>query len=164
MSIVLARVDDRLIHGQVLEAWVPYTHADCILVANDQVARTGLQKLLMEAAVPKTIRVVIEPLEAAVARMARGELAGRRVLLLFASAADALASYRMGLDFTELNLGNLHGGEGKMRFACTLALAPQDVANLQALEAQGVQIVAQCIPSDRGQSWRRLLQEAEGNG
>ena len=55
MSIVLTRIDTRLIHGQVLEAWVPYTHADCIVVANAAVKANPLKKLMMEASVPSRV-------------------------------------------------------------------------------------------------------------
>ena len=53
MNIVLARIDNRLIHGQVLESWVPTTRANCIIVANDEVAQAVMQKILMQAAVPR---------------------------------------------------------------------------------------------------------------
>jgi len=49
MALVFVRIDNRLIHGQVLEAWVPFVRADCIVVANDDIARKPLQKLMMKA-------------------------------------------------------------------------------------------------------------------
>lgn len=160
MSIVLARIDNRLIHGQVLESWVPYTHANCIVVANDEVAGLTFQRMLMEAAVPRGIRVVIGTIEEIASLYAAGELAASRVLLLFASSVDALQAYRLGVHFAALNLGNMHGGAGKMRLSCTIALDPADIGNLKLLEEEGVRIVSQCIPSDREQSWRKLIREA----
>lgn len=162
MSIVLARIDNRLIHGQVLEAWVPSINANCIVVANDQVAALTFQRVLMEAAVPRGIRVEINTVEGTVQVLRSEEMQGRRVLLLFASSEDALRAHRMGIDFAELNLGNMHGGEGKMRLSCTIALDPGDVANLNSLEEEGVRIVSQCIPTDRQMEWRRLIREAGG--
>ena len=159
MSIVLARIDNRLIHGQVLESWVPYTHANCIVVANDEVAGLTFQRTLMEAAVPRGIRVVIGSIEEVARLFAAGELAVTRVLLLFASSGDALAAYRHGVPFAALNLGNMHGGEGKLRLSCTIALDPVDIDNLKQLEEAGVRIVSQCIPSDREQGWRKLIRE-----
>jgi len=157
MSIVLTRIDNRLIHGQVLESWVPFTHADCIVVANDQVAGVPLQRVLMEAAVPRAIRVVIGNIDEVAHLFAATELASRRVLLLFASSADARRAHRQGIPFSELNLGNMHGGAGKVRFSCTIALDPEDIENLKELEAAGVRIVSQCVPSDRERGWRKLL-------
>ncbi|MDX9709472.1 MAG: PTS sugar transporter subunit IIB [Trichloromonas sp.] len=162
MSIVLARIDNRLIHGQVLESWVPYVHADCILVANDAVAGNPLRKILMTAAVPKGLGVFIERLADAAKLLSGGVLIDRKVLLLLATSADALALYRLGVLYDKLNLGNLHGGENRRRVSCTIAFAPEDLANLGQLEAAGVRVVAQCIPADRERDWKKLSPPPEG--
>ena len=112
MGIVLTRIDSRLIHGQVLEAWVPYLKADCIVVANDAAAHTPLQRMIMQAAVPSDIRLEIGTLDEVAALLHSSELSNRRTLLLFASSDDALRACRLGLGFAQLNLGNLHAAEG----------------------------------------------------
>lgn len=158
MSIVLARVDNRLIHGQVLEAWVPHVHADCIMVANDRVAEVPLQKALMEAAVPSGIRVVIGSIEMIAGELSHPGWENSRILLLFETSYDALVGHRSGMQFAELNLGNMHAETGKVRFSCTIALGDEDIRNLHSLETEeGVSITCQCIPADRGRSWRKLL-------
>jgi len=156
MSIVLTRIDNRLIHGQVIETWVPHIQADAILVVNDEVAGQALKKALMEMSVPSSIRVQIVRVADAAAILANGSFEADRVLLLFASTADALRAYRLGLVFDRLNLGNLHGGEGKTRYSCTICLDQGDLDNLQQLEAAGVEVIAQCVPSDRVQPLARL--------
>ncbi len=153
MGIVLVRVDNRLIHGQILEAWVPALRADCIVVANNQVAEIAFQKLLMASAVPKGIKVAIGTIEEMVPILRSEELVDRRVLLLFANPQDALQAHRFGVPFAELNLGNLHGGKNKKRLSCTVALNDDDIVQLQALEDEGVKVVLQCIPSDRQRLW-----------
>jgi len=157
MGIVLVRVDNRLIHGQILESWVPSVRADCIVVANDQLANIAFQKVLMESAVPKGIKVAIGTIEEMARYLQSDELSDRRVLLLFASPQDALLAHRLGVDFCELNLGNLHGGKDKKRLSCTVALNDDDIVQLQALEDDGVKVFLQCVPSDRQQFWRRLI-------
>ena len=159
MAIVLTRIDNRLIHGQVLEAWVPYTRADCIVVANDQVAGMPLQCRLMAAAVPKHIQVVIGSLAEVNVSLRSERFAGSRVLLLFETSRDALQARRLGIRFNRLNLGNMHAGDGKIRFSCTLALDPADIRNLTQLEASGVSIACQCIPADKERPWRKLIRE-----
>lgn len=156
MGIVLVRVDNRLIHGQILEAWVPAVRADCIVVANNQLAEIAFQKLLMASAVPKGIKVAIGTIEEMVQVLRSEELDDRRVLLLFANPKDALQAHRFGVPFTELNLGNLHGGKNKKRLSCTVALNDDDIKQLQALEDDGVKVVLQCVPSDRQRLWCKL--------
>ena len=58
MALVLVRVDCRLIHGQVVEAWVPHTGANCLLVANDDLVSNPFLRSVMEMAVPSDIHVV----------------------------------------------------------------------------------------------------------
>ena len=157
MSIVLARSDNRLIHGQVLESWVPATRADCIVVASDSLPEQPFQKMLMKAAVPKNIRVEIETVQAAVRLLDSDDLASKRVMILFANSADSRHAHELGMGFTELNLGNMHGGTGKFRVTCTLALNDEDIENLRFLEQDGIDIVSQCFPSDRKQRWDKLV-------
>lgn len=162
MSLVLVRIDNRLIHGQVLEAWVPAVNANCIVVANDQAAAVPFQRLLMEAAVPRGIRTVIGSVAEVSCLLQGGDLADYRVLLLYASSSDALEGFRGGTPFRELNLGNMHAGDGKLKLSCTIALDPEDIENLRQLEAGGVRIVSRCIPSDRERAWRKLLGSGGG--
>jgi PTS system mannose-specific IIB component len=164
MKLVLARIDNRLIHGQVLEAWVPNIHANCIIVANDEVAQTTMRRLLMEAAVPKSIQVIVNTVEAVAHLLNSAELGDARVLLLFATARDALLAFRAGAPITTLNLGNMHAGAGKLKCSCTIALAPEDIEDLQALEAAGVEIVSQCVPTEREVAWSRMLPKVKGEG
>jgi PTS system mannose-specific IIB component len=157
MAIVLTRIDSRLIHGQVLEAWVPYVQADCIVVADDAVARTPLQRIIMQAAVPSGIRLVIGTVDEVAALLASPELDKRRALLLFSTSDDALRACRIGIGFDKLNLGNMHSADGKCRYSCTIALDQHDIDNLLEVEASGVTIVSQCVPSDREQGWQILV-------
>ena len=157
MSIVLARIDSRLVHGQVLEAWVPYVNADCIVVANDVVAGTSFQRMVMQAAVPSSVKLIIGTLEEAAHILSSAELLNKRVLLLFASSEDALKARLLGVSFPKLNLGNMHSSAGKDRYTCTIALDQEDIEKLQQVENQGVTIVSQCIPADREQNWHKLV-------
>ena len=110
----------------------------------------------MQSAVPKGIKVAIGSVEEMVPYLRSEEVADHRILLLFANPQDALQAHRLGIDFSELNLGNLHGGKDKKRLTCTVALNDDDIAQLQALEDDGVKVVLQCVPSDRQRLWRRL--------
>ena len=153
--IVLARIDNRLVHGQVLEAWVPFVQANCIVVASDEVALRPLQKKLIAASVPSEIPVIIGSLAEIAEFFVRDETC-RRILLLFASPTAALQGYRLGIPFSELNLGNLPGGDGKRRVSCTLSLSDDDLSIFRQFEACGVQISARCLPADEALDWKML--------
>jgi PTS system mannose-specific IIB component len=164
MSIVLTRIDNRLIHGQVLESWVPFIHADCIVVANDEIASSPLKRMMMKASVASRMRVEIGTIEEIVTLFATNDLENCKILLLFGSTTDALRAYRLGLQYQQLNLGNLHAGEGRARLSCTIFIDPEGLADLEQLELAGVEITARCIPADSERSWRKLVPSREDKG
>jgi PTS system mannose-specific IIB component len=108
----------------------------------------------MRAAVPRGIEVAIGTVEEMAAFLRSEAVARRRVLLLFGNLQDALQGFQLGIRFHLLNLGNLHGGKDRQRLSCTVALDQEDVANLEAFEKEGVEVVLQCVPSDRQRFWR----------
>jgi len=164
MALVLARIDNRLIHGQVLEAWVPFVQADCIVVANDEIAGNPLQKMMMQASVPSRMQVEIGTIAEATLLFNSAQLNRRRTLLLFGTTADAVRAYQGGLIYERLNLGNLQAYKGKARFSCTLFLDPADLDNLELLDQAGVKITARCIPADGERPWRKLIPALKGRG
>ncbi len=164
MSIVLTRIDNRLIHGQVMEAWVPFVQADCIVVANDSVASSPLRRSMMEACVPRSMQIMVGTIAEAAQMLRSNELFSARILLLLENSHDALNLYRAGVEFTHLNLGNMHASHGKVAVSCTLCIDGDDVESLADLEDAGVKITAQCIPQDSEQSWHKLRQCWEKSG
>ena len=157
MGIVLTRIDDRLIHGQILETWVPFLNVDCIVVGNDQVAGNVLRRKLIHASVPKNIKVFFGNIGDLKELLIANEMESRRILLLFNSSEDALKAYQGGIDFPEINLGNLHGDPGGTKVTCSVFLHEDDIENLTLLENSGVKISTQCVPTDRLKYWGDLI-------
>lgn len=157
MSLVLTRIDNRLIHGQILEAWVPFVQADCIVVANDEIAGNPLKVMMMKASVPSRMRVEIGTVAESIDLLNSSQLNLCRVLLLFGTTSDAVRAYCGGLVYDQLNLGNLHADKGKARFSCTLFLNPADMDDLELLDQAGVKITSRCIPADSERPWRKLI-------
>ncbi len=157
MSIVLVRVDSRLIHGQVLEAWVPHTSARCIVVMSDDLMSSPMEKMIMEASVPSSIKVFIGGVTEMVSRFKSGEFDKLRTLVLFANSQDVLSAYRDGFIFNKLNLGNMHAGSGKVPCSCTIYLDPTDIENLNELVAGGVEVGSRCVPTDTQRSYKKMI-------
>lgn len=153
MSIVLVRVDNRLIHGQVLEAWLPHVQADYIVVVDDVIAQDPFRKQLMLAVVPSTVRVDIYSHKQFDQATQLTVCQGAKTLVLFSTPADALKAYRNGFQFPVLNLGNMHVGPKKCCISQTLYADCDDLADLDQLTALGVDLCAQCIPTDRVLHW-----------
>ena len=86
--VILARIDDRLIHGQVVEGWVNFLKATCILVADDTVAANPLQRAIMEISVPEGLKVIIGKVEEICGKLLSSSLDGERAILLFSNPVD----------------------------------------------------------------------------
>jgi len=146
MSIVLARVDCRLIHGQVVETWIPHTGADCLLVANDDLVGNAFLRSVMEMAVPAGIRVdfcLVEDVPRIVSQIDR---TGEKAILLCATPGDALAIHRSGIRFGKLNIGNLHYASGKVEIAPSVFFAREDFEAVDCLCHLGVLVTVRATP------------------
>lgn len=157
MSLVLARIDCRLIHGQVVETWVPHVKANLLIVANDDLAANPMLRSVMELAVPVGIRVRFCRLDEVIAAIAEADRAGDRSILLVSNASDALKARKDGAAFTLLNIGNLHFAEGKVQISPSVFFAPEDFEALRWFRSHGVSVCVKGTPFETGMSF-----EAEG--
>jgi PTS system mannose-specific IIB component len=153
MPLVLARIDCRLIHGQVVEAWVPHMSADSLIVANDDLAGNPFLRSVMELAVPPAIRVRFCRLDEAVPVLADAERNGERSILLVASTADAVALRKAGAAFILLNIGNLHFAAGKVEITPSVFFSPEDFDALGWFRSHGVTVLVQGTPFESGTSF-----------
>lgn len=157
MSLVLARVDDRLIHGQVVVGWARHTQADCIIVANDAVAADPMQRTLLPLAVPQGIEVAIYRVKEAAEALSGGAHAARRAILLFASPQDASAFAGYGGSLDELNVGGLRAAPGREPVRKAVALGAAEKTALRQVLGQGVKVYLQMVPADQREDMAGLL-------
>lgn len=148
MSVLLARVDDRLIHGQVVVGWARSLDADCLLVANDAVAADPMQRTLLPMAVPPQMKVAILRVREAAEAVASGALPGSRAILLFASLGDALLFKRAGGPLSELNVGGIRLAPGRTHLRTAVALGPEDIAAARSLASDGTSINVRMVPGE----------------
>jgi mannose/fructose/N-acetylgalactosamine-specific phosphotransferase system component IIB len=147
--IVLSRIDDRLIHGQVVEGWVNFLKATCIFVADDRVASNPFQRTIMELSVPQGLRAVIGRVEDICDLVRTAALNADRIILLFSNPADVLRAINSGLDCRVLNIGGMHYVPGKRKLMDVLAVDDADLAALKELAAKGIKIDVQTVPNQR---------------
>lgn len=138
------RVDNRLIHGQVIETWLPYTGAGYLYVANDELAADPIRQEIMELAIPADINVNFVGAKELAQKLPTGPK--DNVFILFATCPDAKTAYESGLKFEILNIGNLHYGPGKKQICAHIALAPEDISCLKSFEHKGVCLDFRCVP------------------
>jgi mannose/fructose/N-acetylgalactosamine-specific phosphotransferase system component IIB len=145
--ITLVRVDNRLIHGQVVEAWLPFLKVSRVVVADDEAASSPLIRAAMALAVQSAIEVQILPLaQVDFAALSRD---GVRTLVLLRDVASVPFAFAHGLSMEELNLGNVHFGTGRRQVSPSVFLAEAELKALQQLSAQGVRVEARAVPAEK---------------
>lgn len=145
--IVLSRVDSRLIHGQVIEAWLPYLNVRRVVVADDEVAVDDFAKAAMGLAVPSSVEVVTERIESLDFMALAGDAI--RTMVLFRDVSSVISGREHGLPDGLLNLGNVHAGPGRISVSRSVYLSPDERELLQHLGRHGMQIVIQAVPGEK---------------
>jgi mannose/fructose/N-acetylgalactosamine-specific phosphotransferase system component IIB len=142
------RVDNRLIHGQVVEAWVPFVGARHIVVGNDDLALDELQQEIMSLAIPRALESAFLSIEDVAADARLAGPARDATLLLFSSCLDVRRAVDKGLKLSVLNVGNLHYTQGKRQLSPSVSIGPEDENCLRYLLGKGVELDFRCVPND----------------
>ncbi len=143
------RIDNRLIHGQIIETWLPYTGAALLIVVNDELATDALRQEIMSLAIPNDVKVVFTKIDALADLLARhGAGNWADALVLFSSCPDARRAYEHGFAFEGLNIGNLHYSPGKRQICAHVALSSEDQSCIEFFSRKGVRLDFRCVPND----------------
>jgi PTS system mannose-specific IIB component len=147
--IALVRVDNRLLHGQILETWIPRLGIREVVVADDEAASSDLARAAMTLCVPPELPVRVVPVEG----LRPVDLAAARgpVLLLLREVAALARAAAAGLTpalAPTVNLGNVHFSAGRSPVTPSVFLSAEEVATLRALADAGFAIEARAIPSE----------------
>jgi len=149
VSLQLVRIDDRLIHGQVVAVWLRTLGAKRIVIADDATARDEFLREVLTLAAPHGVPVeVLEVVEAAVRLI---ELAGvpEPVMVLVRSPRTVLRLRRAGVPIAVVDLGGLGAGPGRKRLHKTISLSPAELEELRELERLGTRVEIQIVADDR---------------
>lgn len=142
------RIDNRLVHGQVIEAWLPHIKASILVIANDAVASDELRQQIMLMAVPSRVHTEFVRVENLVSFMQQQERLKNNVLVIFADCQDARRAYDSGVSMNTCNVGNLHYSNGKKQICSHIALSSDDEDCLRYFEKSNVELDFRCIPAD----------------
>jgi PTS system mannose-specific IIB component len=143
--ISFIRVDSRLIHGQVIEAWLPHLHVDRILVADDSAATDPLVRTAIGLAVPSNVEVVLARI--ADIDFSRYQNDAVRTLVLMRDIPSAVRAYARGLA-GPLNLGNVHDGPLRQAVSRSVYLTPAEREDLLKLTRDGLAVTIQAVPAE----------------
>ena len=148
IDIRVARIDDRLIHGQVTTAWSKQIDINRILVISDEAANNPLRKILLKQAAPSGINVNV----VSVTRMMEVSnsyiLHGEKVALLFTSPVDVETLVRNGLKLSTVNIGGMSFSSGKKMLTNFVSVDDRDIEAFVYLDEQGIELEIRKVPAD----------------
>lgn len=155
--IALVRIDDRLIHGQVVVKWLRHLGCRLILVADDELWHDTFMQNVLRLAAPAGVQVRVVPVHGAARQLNLNGEQEPRVLLLLRSPQAALALLEDGVSFGEVNLGGLGAGPGTVRLYKSVSANDQQLAALRKIQSRGVRVYAQMVPEERPVELDELL-------
>ena len=164
IDFVLARIDTRLLHGQVATNWTKATHPNRIIVVSDSVSKDELRKKLIEQAAPPGVRAHVIPLDKLVQVYNDPRFGDTKALLLFETPQDALAVIEKGVEIPELNIGSMAHSVGKVQINNVLSLDQEDVEVYKKLHDLGVKFDVRKVSNDTPSDLFKLIEAKSSEG
>ena len=156
-NIVLARIDDRLIHGQVVTSWVKQTNANRIIIVDNPLTKDVFMQRLLKAAAPSGISVNILTTEDAVKFLKEDPAAGENVIILVKvpEAIEALIDGGVVLD--KVILGGMGAKEGRSRFNKNVSASSKEVECIKRILEKGVSMYYQMVPNEKAVDVKKII-------
>ncbi len=164
MTILLVRVDDRLIHGQVVVGWTSALGANHILVADNEAAEDELQRTLWRMAAPANVKVTVLGVVSAAQALLRYAFGSDRLLLLVRGPHALLGLLQEGVKVERVNIGNVRSADGRVRLARGLHATPDELLAWRKLDLAGLTMEIQWLPGEETTNLNALLHQQQHRG
>ena len=149
MTIGLARIDDRLIHGQVATRWTKETNVTRIIVVSDEVAADNVRKTLLTQVAPPGVTAHVVDVAKMVRVYNNPKYAGERVMLLFTNPTDVERVVEGGVKITSVNIGGMAFRQGKTQVNNAISVDEKDIEAFKKLNARGIELEARKVSTDQ---------------
>lgn len=161
--ITFARVDNRLLHGQVVTKWLKIARADTVIIVDDNLYEDKMMADIYRNAAPSGVEVIIAPSEVIAYAQQNGTLPRGNVMLLFKDVKAVEQAYEEGLRLEKLQLGGIpNDGTREMVFTA-VSLSKEEVAILDRVNEAGTNIDLQVVPEERGISYAEAKRRLRNN-
>ena len=155
-NILLTRIDNRLIHGQVAVTWTNHVGGNLILVANDKAADNEMQQDLMDMAAPDGVETRYFTIQETIDKihMASEE---QKIVLVVKNPQDVLKLVKGGVPIEHVNIGNMHYEEGKEQLTSTVSVDDEDREAFKELDQLDVVAEVQRVPDEKSKNIMDLI-------
>lgn len=155
--IKMMRVDHRLLHGQVAFTWIRQVGADCILIANDAVAKDELRMSVLRMAKPQGVKLVMKSVDDSIKALTSGVTDKYNLFIITESIEDAWRLCKAVPAIRELNIGGVKVEDGKRQISEAVFVSDEECARIRELDAAGVHVFVQMTPSERSDEAMKLI-------
>ncbi|KMJ45590.1 PTS mannose transporter subunit IIAB [Xenorhabdus khoisanae] len=159
MKIALARIDDRLIHGQVATRWTKETNVKRIIVVSDEVAQDTVRSTLLKQVAPPGVSAHVVDVAKCVRVYNNPKYAGERVMLLFTNPTDVLRIVEGGVTLESVNIGGMAFRQGKTQINNAISVDNTDIEAFGKLNSHGIELEARKVASDTRLNMMDLLKK-----
>jgi D-glucosaminate-specific PTS system IIB component len=149
VELGLVRVDDRLIHGQVVAVWVKHIRVELIVIVDDGVAKDPFMQDVLRLAAPPGITVDVRSIQEGIATLGEHAPSRDRTMVLVKSPNTARVLFDGGIRFSHLNVGGIGGGPGRKSLFKNIAMSEDEKEVLKSLVKDGVKITIQTVPGEQ---------------
>ncbi|MFV0379869.1 MAG: PTS N-acetylgalactosamine transporter subunit IIB [Anaerorhabdus sp.] len=155
-NIVLTRIDNRLIHGQVATQWCGVVGANLLLVANDAVSTDEFRQGLMDMAAPAYAQTRYFSIQKTIDIIGKASDA-QKIALICETPQDVLRLVEGGVPIKHVNIGNMHMADGKRQVATSVAVDDADVDAFKKLQDLGVELEIKRVPDTAKEDINKLF-------
>ncbi|MDQ0177946.1 PTS system mannose/fructose/N-acetylgalactosamine-transporter subunit IIB [Bacillus chungangensis] len=152
------RIDERLIHGQVATMWVNTVKASRIMIVDNAVVKSDLEKMALKTAVPAGMKLSILTVEGAAKNILNGKYQDQRVFLIVKSPSALVGLVKNGVEIDSVNVGNMSAKQGSKQIRKSIGVTEKDVEDFLFLKNNGVKLNAQMVPSDDIVDFSKLIE------
>jgi PTS system mannose-specific IIB component len=145
-DFVHLRIDNRLLHGQVVQYWLGYLEIAHLVVADDTVARNNAMSIIYRMALPNNVDLSIVPIHRLPAMISKFNSSPSMVLIK--DVYDLAQGIMCGAHFNKVTLGNVHSAPDRARVTDSVYLSKEEEETLVRLQNEGVQVEIQTFPGE----------------
>jgi mannose/fructose/N-acetylgalactosamine-specific phosphotransferase system component IIB len=149
MTLKLVRVDDRLIHGQVVAIWLKALNAKRIVIVDDKTARDEFLREILMLAAPSGVAVEVHDVSTGIDRVRSLASDPEPIFVLMRSPITAVKLREAGIEFPLLNVGGMGAGPGRKPLYRNISASPDEIDAMRQLEAMGTRVELRIVENDR---------------
>ncbi len=151
----LVRIDDRLIHGQVIAVWVKHKKFTKIQIVDDGLAADPFMVDVLRLAAPSGLEVIAESVETSIKSLNENPTP-QHTMVLMKSPVTAKRLYEGGITFDALNIGGMGMGPGRKNVFKNSSISKDEYAILKSLQDQGVKITFLSVPGEKSKDFAEI--------